>query len=273
MQQIAGSNAFVTGAASGIGLAIARALVNEGAQVALADIDADALAAAVGELGPAAMAIELDVTDRPGWAAAKQAVEAHFGPVDILVNNAGIGPDLNRIDEMPPEVFDRLVAIKLTGTFNGIRAFVPGMKTRGRGHVVSTASMAGLIASAKLGAYTASKFAVVGLTEVLRAELVGTGVGASVLCPGLIATNLGANTARAGVTRASSPTNLGGGIDPAIVGELVIQGIHEDWSHIVTHSEYRSFVAQRGERLLAAFDRVPDRSPGLPPPGTDVSLS
>lgn len=271
MEHIAGSTAFVTGAASGIGLAIARALVNQGARVALADIDAEALSAAQSELGVAALPILLDVTDRAGWATAKTTVEARFGTVGILVNNAGIGPDLNRLDEMPTDVFDRLVAIKLTGTFNGIHTFVPGMRDRSCGHVVNTASMAGLIASANLGAYTASKFAVVGLTEVLRAELAGTGVGASVLCPGLIATNLGVNTSRAGIQRAPAAASVSGGIDPALVGDLVVQGIRENWLHIVTHGEYRSFVALRGERLLAAFDRVPERSLGSPPPGTDVA--
>lgn len=271
MQQIAGSTALVTGAASGIGLAIARALAAQGACVALADIDPDSLADAERELGTFAMAIDLDVTDRPAWAKAKHLVEARFGPVDILVNNAGIGPDLNRLDEMPVDVFDRLVAIKLIGTFNGISTFVPGMKLRGRGHVVNTASIAGLIASAKLGAYSASKFAVVGMTEVLRSELTGSGVSASVLCPGLVATNLSANTARAGVQRAGSAPQQNGGIDASIVGDLVIQGIREDWLHIVTHGEYRKLVAERGERLLAAFDRAPDRSLGSHLPGADVA--
>ena len=271
MSPIAGSTAFVTGGASGIGLAIARALVAAGARVALADIDADALASAVVDLGESAMAIVLDVTDRAGWASAQTAVEIRFGPVDILINNAGIGPDLNTLDSMPPEVFDLMIAIKLTGTFNGIHTFVPGMKARGRGHVVNTASMAGLIASAKLGAYTAAKFAVVGLTEVLRAEMAGSGVSASVLCPGLVATNLGATTARAGVQRTRAGPSMSGGIDPAIVGGLVIEALREDWLHIVTHGEYRRFVAERAERLFAAFDRVADRSPVAAPPGTDVS--
>jgi NAD(P)-dependent dehydrogenase (short-subunit alcohol dehydrogenase family) len=271
MLQLAGSTAFVTGAASGIGLAIARALVAEGSRVALADVDQNALDAAAEELGEAAMAIVLDVTDRPGWALAKDLVEAKFGHVDILVNNAGIGPDLNRLDEMPPERFDRLIAIKLTGTFNGIHTFVPGMKSREHGHVVNTASMAGLIASAKLGAYTASKFAVVGMTEVLRAELAGSGVSASVLCPGLVATNLGETTRKAGVQRAGKAPGTAGGIDPAQVGALVVQGIREDWLHIITHGEYRSFVAERSARILAAFDRAPNRSQDSLPPGTDVA--
>src|SRR5690606_1567770 len=122
--------------------------------------------------------------------------------------------------------FDRLIGIKLTGTYNGIRTFVPTMREARTGHVVNTASMAGLIASAKLGAYTASKFAVVGMSEVLRAELAGDGIGVSVLCPGLVSTNLGASNGR---------VSMKGGIDPAIVGEMVIDGIRENHMHIVTH--------------------------------------
>ncbi len=247
--------AFVTGAASGIGLAIARALLAEGARVALADWDNSGLEAVIAGLGEAAMAIPLDVTDRDGWAQAKQLVEARFGQVSILVNNAGIGPDGRTVDTMEPASFDRLVAIKLTGTFNGVHCFSPTMRALGSGHIVNTASMAGLIASARLGAYTASKFAVVGLSEVLRAELADSGIGVSVLCPGLVATNLGASTQKAGserIVRQSAES----GIDPALVGHCVIEGIRQNHMHIVTHGEYRDVVAQRMERVLAAFDRA-----------------
>lgn len=269
MQEIAGSTAFVTGAASGIGLAIARALVREGARVMLADIDEAGLRAAQAELGEAVSVTMLDVSDRGAWIKARKAAETRFGPVEILVNNAGIGPDLLPLVETPPETFDRLVAIKLTGTFNGIHAFVPGMRKRGRGHIVNTASMAGLMANPRLGAYTASKFAVVGLTEVLRAELAGSGVSASVLCPGLVKTNLAITTERAGVKRAETGPARTGGIDPALVGDLVIEAIRGDWLHIVTHGEYRQFVAERAATVLAAFDRAPDRSQSSAPPGTD----
>lgn len=263
--EIAGSVAFVSGAASGIGLAIARALHAKGAHVALADVDLGAAQRAATDLGVRAFALDLDVADRTAWGTARTAVEDALGPVSILVNNAGIGPSLDPLDVTDPEHFDRMIAIKLTGTFNGIHTFVPGMRARGLGHVVNTASMAGLIASARLGPYSASKFAVVGLSEVLRAELEDAGIGVSVLCPGLVATNLGGERrARSG----AKPIN--GGIDPAIVGDLVIDGIRENRAYIVTHGEYRSVVRERASRVLEAFDLTPIRS-RTDLPGADVA--
>ena len=108
---------------------------------------------------------------------------------------------------------------------------------------------------------TASKFAVVGLSEVLRAELADDGIGVSVLCPGLVSTNLGAGSGREPMT---------GGMDPAIVGEMVIDGIRENHMHIVTHAEYRGIVEQRMQRLLAAFDRAATRNAAYVP-GSDVA--
>lgn len=271
MERIRGRTAFITGAASGIGLAIAQALAHEGARVVLADIDRDRLARQVERLGEYAMAVRLNVVDRQAWADAKQAVEARFGPVDILVNNAGIGPDGRALADMDPASFDRLVAIKLTGTFNGIHCFAAGMRDRGDGHIVNTASMAGLIASARLGAYTASKFAVVGLSEVLRAEMAEHGVGVSVLCPGLIATRLGETTEKAGSERISLRNgHATEGLDAALVGPMVVAGIRANRAHIVTHGDYRSHVAARMERVLSAFDDVPLRNIGALP-GTDVA--
>lgn len=262
--EIAGSIAFVTGGAGGIGLAIARALVREGARVAIADISRDWLDAAVGELGEAACGIELDVADRAAWSDARAKVEALFGPVDILINNAGIGPDFNPLTEMDPGYFDRMVAIKLTGTFNGVHTFIPGMCERSRGHVVNTASMAGLTASARLGAYTAAKFGVVGLSEVLRAEMESAGIGVSVLCPGFIETRLGETSLRAGVDPVQvgrAKASVGTGLNPAVVGDLVIEGIRRNHSHIVTHAEYATAVRRRMEPIYAAFERVPVRNP------------
>ncbi len=259
--------ALVTGAASGIGLAIAKALLAEGVRVALADWDSEALEKSVSGLGDHAMAISLDVTDRAAWTAARTAVEARFGTVSILANNAGIGPDGRTIDAMDPANFDRMMAIKVTGTFNGVQCLVPAMKALGSGHVVNTASMAGLIASARLGAYTASKFAVVGLSEVMRAELAQSGIGVSVLCPGLVATNLGKSTEKAGSDRIVRQST-DAGIDPAEVGELVIAGIRANAMHILTHGEYGTVVAERMDRILAAFANAPIQS-ATSLPGTD----
>ena len=253
---IAGSVALVTGGASGLGLAIARALVREGARVAIADISADWLDEAVAELGGETLGIRLDVTDRTGWAAARDEVMARLGPVDILVNNAGIGPDLRPLAETDPAAFDRLIAIKLGGSFNGIHTFVPGMVSRGRGHVVNTASMAGLMASPRLGPYTTAKFGLVGMSEVLAAELSESGVGVSVLCPGLFATRLREKARRAGIVPSEPLKSTGEGLDPAIVGDLVVEGIRGNHLHIVTHPDRDGPVRERMEKVLAAFARL-----------------
>lgn len=260
MDLIAGTNAFITGGAGGIGLAIGQALLDCGARVAFADIDRAELDRAIPRLGNDAMPIELDVTDRDGWRAAREAAEARYGPIDVLVNNAGIGPDGHAFADMEPAAFDRTVAINLTGVFNGIRCFVPGMRERGRGHVVNTASMAGLTATARLGAYTATKFAVVGMSEVLRSELKDTGVGVSVLCPGLIASRLGETTRASGIERAPDmpAAHSAEAMDPRIAAQDVLRAICENRATIVTHGEYRPFVERRMQRILVAFDDVPD---------------
>jgi NAD(P)-dependent dehydrogenase (short-subunit alcohol dehydrogenase family) len=271
MERISGRTALVTGAASGIGYAIAEALIGEGAKVALTDIDEHQLRGAAEQLGSNAMAILLDVSDRSGWAHARQQVEARFGPVEILANNAGIGADGRELADMSVESFLRVVRIKVQGTFLGIETFAAGMRERGEGHILNTASMAGLIASAKLGAYTTSMFAVVGLSEVLRAEMSPHGVGVSVLCPGLVRTRLAETTVRAGSDRMMKPAESApGGMEPGIVGRLVVDGIRANRLHIVTHGEYRGVVETRLARLVSAFDGVPRRSE-THLPGTDVA--
>jgi NAD(P)-dependent dehydrogenase (short-subunit alcohol dehydrogenase family) len=255
-----GRTAFVTGAASGIGLAIAQALAANGVLVALADRDLTELERATAGIGAAAMAVPLDVTDRSAWDRAKIAVEAGFGPVDILVNNAGIGPDGEALADMRPESFERMIAIKVVGTFNGIHTFASAMRDRGRGHIVNTASMAGLMSSPRLGAYTAAKFAVVGLSEVLAAELAPFGVGVSVLCPGLVQTRLRETTMAAGHDVIDLGTRAQEGIDAAIVAQAVIDAIRTGRLYVVTHGEYQSAVAGRMAAVVATFDGVPSRS-------------
>lgn len=258
MQDIAGRAAFISGGASGIGLAIGRALAAAGAKVTLADIDQAELDRVVPTV-PGAFGVRLDVRDRVGWGAAKAAAEAANGPTHIAVNNAGIGPCQNPFADMDPEDFDRVIAINLTGVFNGISAFAADMRARGCGHIVNTASMAGLMANMNLGGYTAAKFAVVGISEVLRKELEPHGVGVSVLCPGLIQTRLGetslalGNKPRERTVQSASAA----GLEADFVGERVVAAILSNDLYILTHGEYRPIIAKRGEVLLEAFDRTP----------------
>lgn len=252
--EIAGSHAFVTGGASGLGLAMARALAAKGAKVTVADFDSERLDA----LADPFFKIELDVRDRAGWAVAKERAEKANGPVTILCNNAGIGPQRVELADSDPDRFDQLVGIKLTGTYNGIRAFAGDMRTRRNGHIVNTASMAGLEIQALMGAYTAAKFAVVGLSEVLRAEMTQYGVGVSVFCPGMVSTDLGLTTAKAtggDVERMRGLTMPGIAADKAAA--RVIAGIEGDWPYILTHGERRPEVEERMQAIFAAFDSTP----------------
>ena len=256
MERIADRVALVTGAASGIGLAITGALVGAGARVAMIDWHADELECEATRLGDAVVAHHLDVTDRDGWVTVKRHVEERLGAVEILVNNAGIGPTVGPLADMTPESFDRMISIKLTGTFNGIRSFAAEMRDRGDGHIVNTASIAGVSTIQMPGAYTAAKFGVVGLSEVLRAEMAPFGVGVSVLCPGLVRTNLGSNSA--GHDAEVDSTAMDGGLDPDVVGRHVIDAIRRDDLFVITHPQLRPMVVERMERLLAAFDSVDD---------------
>ena len=251
---INGKIALVTGAASGIGFAVAQALAAEGSRVILADIDGDELVRAAAAI-PGAETIVLDVTNRDQWALARE----RFGTIDILVNNAGIGPDGFALADMDAESFDRIIRINLISVFNGISTFAAAMRDRGSGHIVNTASMAGLTASPRLGGYTAAKFGVVGMSEVLRAEMLPHGVGVSVLCPGYVATRLAETTGKAGspVPSATMSATTATPLDAAIVGQMVVDAIRSGKPLIVTHGQYRSAVENRLKNVVAAFDGVP----------------
>jgi NAD(P)-dependent dehydrogenase (short-subunit alcohol dehydrogenase family) len=260
MDRLEGRTALVTGAASGIGLATATALVASGVRVVLTDINANLLANVVAPLGKNAASFTLDVTNRTQWAAAKSFTEKHFGPLEILMCNAGIGPSGDELDDMNPAEFDRMVAINLMGVFNGVSAFAAGMRERRDGHIVATASAAGLLPLPRFGAYVTTKFAVVGLCEALRLEMAPHNVGVSVLCPGLVNTAMLA----AGMKTPLGETTLPRAgavsiIQPADVAALVLNAVRANRSHIHTHGEFREHVAARTAMILAEFDGVPDR--------------
>jgi NAD(P)-dependent dehydrogenase (short-subunit alcohol dehydrogenase family) len=248
-------HAFVTGGASGIGLAIGEALAARGVAVTLADANATTLEQAARSAGDRVHRVLLDVRDRDAWARARAEAEARFGPVDLLFNNAGIAPDGNQLADMDPASFDRVIAINLTGVFNGIATFGQALRDLGRGHVVNTASMAGMVAEHPgLGSYSASKFAVVAMSEVLRLEMAPHGVGVSVLCPGMVATNLPENTQAIGGAIREAGTMLQDlGIAPADVAAQVLDAIAADKPYIFTHPERWEAVKGRFERIGAAF--------------------
>jgi NAD(P)-dependent dehydrogenase (short-subunit alcohol dehydrogenase family) len=173
----------VTGGARGLGLATARAFARGGARVVIGDVDLDEARAAAAAIG--ASAIRLDVRDPASFAAFASAA----GEIDVLVNNAGIAYGGTFLDT-PAAMRDLQIDINLRGVVNGMAAVLPGMVERGRGHVVNVASLAGRVATPGAAIYTATKFAVVGLTEAVRAELHGSGVRATAVLPTFVRTRM-----------------------------------------------------------------------------------
>ncbi len=180
----------ITGAGRGIGLTTAHALLARGAKVALGDLDADLAAAGAAGHGDRAIGLGVDVTDRASFAAFLAEAERALGPIDVLVNNAGIMPIGAFLDE-PDEVTRRQVDVNLHGVILGMKLALPGMVARGRGHVINLGSAASLVGLAGEAVYCGTKFAVLGLTEGVRTELLGTGVELTVVMPNLVSTDLG----------------------------------------------------------------------------------
>lgn len=177
---------LITGASAGIGRASALALAAEGARLVLVARRADRLqelARAIEARGETALAWPADVTVRADVEGAVAEAVRRFGRLDVIVNNAGAG-FFASVEETTEDDLDRVLDLNLKGTFHGIQAALPVMRRQGAGHIVNVASTAGRRGSPYLGAYCASKFAVVGLTESLRVELRGSGIDVTLVCPG-----------------------------------------------------------------------------------------
>jgi NAD(P)-dependent dehydrogenase (short-subunit alcohol dehydrogenase family) len=177
-RDFAGRRAFVTGAGSGIGAAVARALHREGAAVTLADVSGERAAGVAAELGDRARALELDVRD-------DDATSAAVRDVDVLVNVAGIGSTTNAPDT-PLDVWEDVFAVNARGTFLCCKHAIPGMAARGGGSIVNIASVAGLVGLRNRAAYCASKGAVIALTRALAVDHVGDGIRVNAVCPGTV---------------------------------------------------------------------------------------
>jgi NAD(P)-dependent dehydrogenase (short-subunit alcohol dehydrogenase family) len=252
--QLQGKIAFITGGGGGIGGGIAQAFAERGMKLVLADVDKHYAETVAAPFGEQAIAVELDVTSLQSWARARDAAHDRFGAVDVLCNNAGVSTPRSALDEMPPELFARVMAVNLTGVYNGIVTCVPEMRARRSGHIVNTSSINGLVAHASLAAYSASKFAVDGLSEALRDELAPFGIGVSVLYPGLTRSRMslsatsGANTHE--IPREVLEANM---MEPVWIGRAVARAIEENSPHIISHPGYRPALEARFARIAAAF--------------------
>ena len=256
-----GKVALITGSAGGIGLGIAQAFAEAGVKLALADIDEAALAeAAAGlrESGADVIAIPLDVTDRTQWEAAVTVVDAALGPVQLLFNNAGVSTLGMGIEEVTPRIWDQVVAINLTGVYNGIHVVLEGMRAAGGGHIVNTASLGGLAGFPKLSPYSATKAAVIALSEALNSELADDGIRVSVLAPGSVRSRLWRTSrkVRGLADTEVPPSDMSGqsagpgAMDPFEVGRRVLAGVRNDDLYIFTHPETRPMIVQRFDRMV-----------------------
>ncbi len=279
MRDLEGKVAFVTGAASGIGLGIARALANAGVKVMLCDIEEQALETARAGLAAGnadVAAVRADVSLRAELEAAAKATIERFGKVHILVNNAGVGGG-GDYGSWTQAGWEWTLGVNLWSVIWGIEIFGPLIESHGEGgQIVSTASIAGLAGGVN-PSYNVTKYGVVALSEGLRPTLAEKGIGVSVLCPGLIRTRImdssrnlperfgqvegmtegaGDNAAiemiRAGVAM---------GIDPDYVGELVREGIEEDWAYILTDTDFELAIEERFANIKAHFDKIRGRVP------------
>jgi NAD(P)-dependent dehydrogenase (short-subunit alcohol dehydrogenase family) len=272
MKDVKDKVAFITGGASGIGLGIAKVFAREGMKVAIADIRRDHLDEAMASFNDssAVHAIQLDVSDREAMSRAAEETERVFGKVHALINNAGIGLG-GPLKLATYDDWDWVMNVNLWGVINGVQTFLPRILAHGEGgHIVTTSSMSGFLPTFGAGLYITTKFAVVGLSESLRTELLADNIGVSVLCPGPVQTNI----AESNLTRPANLSNSGYAetdkmrqthsvssvyMDPMEVGEKVLKGILRNDLYILTHPEFRDGVKSRFDAVMAAFpDEEPD---------------
>jgi NAD(P)-dependent dehydrogenase (short-subunit alcohol dehydrogenase family) len=275
MRDFSGKTAFVTGGAGGVGFAMARAFGSRGMKVAIADIEAETCEKAVAALrreGVHAISNTCDVSDRATLAEAASRTFAEFGKVHILCNNAGVsraGP----IESIVDSDWDWVIDVNLKGLVHGLQLFLPHMKAHGEeGHIVNTASVNGVAGAPLAGPYSATKFAVVGLSEVLAAELQETPIGVSVLCPSWVRTRMldnGRNRPdhfggpiRLDADNANAERNLRyakaleSGLDPADVAQLVLGAIEARRLFVFTHAETRTAVERRHGLMIQGFEAL-----------------
>ncbi|MGY3590220.1 NAD(P)-dependent dehydrogenase (short-subunit alcohol dehydrogenase family) [Bradyrhizobium sp. USDA 4341] len=273
MREFAGKAAFVTGGASGIGLAMATAFAREGMKVMLADIEGGALDKAVDALragGADVHGVVCDVADPSSVDRAAEASFRAFGNVHVVCNNAGVAAG-GGIDQISIENWRWVIEVNLMGVVHGIKSFLPQIRGHGEGgHIVNTASMGGMNAGLGFSPYSASKFAVVSMSEGLAWQLAPDGIGVSVLCPSYVRTRIGESgrnrPERYGPTRALAPGSaasamvaeiarqLDAGLDPAAVAARVVAAIREQRLYVFTHPGMRAEVEGRFAAILTAID-------------------
>jgi NAD(P)-dependent dehydrogenase (short-subunit alcohol dehydrogenase family) len=266
MNDLQGKVAVITGGASGIGRAVADQAAAEGMKIVLGDIEEGPLKEAVNELtgqGAEALGVVTDVADAASVRALRDQALDRFGAVHLVHNNAGIGLG-GPIWEVSEEDWRWILGVNLWGVINGVATFVPTLIEQGEGHVVNTASVAGLIAAPFLGPYNATKQAVVAISETLFKDLqaVGAPIGVSVLCPGFVRTRIAESernrphwapdrdVAGAAELRGAVQSMVDGGIAPSTVAERVIDAVRTDTFYILTHPELDGAITTRFDDIM-----------------------
>jgi NAD(P)-dependent dehydrogenase (short-subunit alcohol dehydrogenase family) len=258
--------AVVTGGGSGIGQALAQALAREGARVTVADVDEPGMAqtvAAIMEHGGRAVAVRTDVSRLADVQALADRAWSAWGAVHVLCNNAGIALH-GGLESATHQDWEWAIGVNLWGVIHGVETFVPRMiAQRAPGHVVNTASMAGLIATQGLGVYNTTKYAVVGLSETLQKDLRAYNIGVSVLCPMGVATNIRqsergrpAHLRNAGPGRAAEVTLIGRTLTAGDVADQVIRAIRANRLYVITHAEGLEPLRRRFERMARSIEET-----------------
>src|SRR5437879_9378419 len=265
MTELGGGVAVVTGGASGIGRAMAERFAGERAKVVVADIDARALAAVVDSIqarGGEALGVPTDVTDLSSVQALAAAAFEAFGKVSVLCNNAGVAL-WGGLESATHRDWQGVLGGHLWGVIHGVEAFVPRMiASKEPGHIVNTASMAGLVATRGLGVYNTSKYAVVGLSETLQKDLRPHNIGVSVLCPMGVSTNIRTSERNRPVDlqNPSGPEAndwfqlIGRYLPPEDVAGRVLRAVKANRLYVITHEEAREPLRRRFERMDRAFE-------------------
>jgi len=277
MDDLRGRVAVVTGGGSGIGRGVALTLAAEGMTVAVADLRqsrSEAVAAEIESAGGRALGIGVDVTSVESLAAAAEEIVVRAGGVNVLCANAGVLARVAPLAEHTIEDWEYTLSVNVLGIVKTVAAFLPALRESAPdAHVVTTASLGGLVSDvrAPIGAYIASKYACVGYSEMLRAELAGEGIGVSVLCPGVVSSNLTATSAenrpvaygeQAAPQLAAAGSAGGASASPPPVrampaedvGPIVIRAIRANRFHVLTHPRARPLVEGRFRVMLEDFE-------------------
>ena len=278
MDDLRGKVAVVTGAASGIGRAMADRFAAEGMRLVLADVERGALERAAGEIaatGAELISLPTDVSSEADVQALAAATFERFGTVHVVCNNAGVGSRGLTINDLPTQDYEWVLGVNLWGVIHGMRAFLPHLRLQDEGHIVNTASVSGLYHLPRMGPYNASKAAVIALSETLHHELAAEGshVGVSVVCPSWVRTNISAavrniperlaweltteQAAEMAEYKAKRRAQQPDAMDAADVADQVVDAIRAQRFYVITHPESTEQIKARFDRIVAGENPQP----------------